>query len=262
MAAGGASIPSAVRRLIILSAASSIVFAPAVAVAAVPAQDTRSAAAEAVKANPNWDLLWWYAAAGAAACLLVVVVLVMCLGGGGLEIPPADDGTQPERLRSPWAPLSGIGTTWSFKDSIATNAAGAVVLFTGLFGSKDVATTLFGDDGADLVAIGVVSAAITAGLIGLGPVVLLMFQAARADDMHTPVSVGIASAFVLAGSGGLVLVLYETLEAAELAASVRYGLAGMAIAALGVYGVLALYRTLRQGGKPKKAESVELSAMP
>ena len=80
-------------------------------------------------------------------------------------------------------PLPGLDSSWKFSDSWAANATVVTALFTGLFGAKEVTTALLGEGTSDLLAVALVSAAVSVGLAGLSPMVL---QALRTRTPKIP----------------------------------------------------------------------------
>lgn len=78
--------------------------------------------------------------------------------------------------------LPSLGASWKFADSWAANATVLTALFTGLFGAKEVTTALLGDDATDVLAITLVSAAVSVGLVALSPMLLQASKAKFATE--------------------------------------------------------------------------------
>jgi hypothetical protein len=134
-----------------------------------------------------WRRLWAFLGA-----LLVAVVLVLVLwvawwvhakwfrqsselteagtGDGG------DDGTDDDSLPSPGllSPLSGLDTTWSFKDSFASNLTAAAGLLVVVLGSTDVLTAAIGDDAKNSIAVATVAGVIATAAVAFGAGGLLL----------------------------------------------------------------------------------------
>jgi hypothetical protein len=80
--------------------------------------------------------------------------------------------------------LPGLAASWKFSDSWAANVTVITAIFTGLFGADKVATELLGSEAAkSVLAIAIVSAAISVGLTGTGPMLL---QALRGEFAERP----------------------------------------------------------------------------
>jgi hypothetical protein len=143
--------------------------------------------------------------------------------------------------------LPGIADDWSFTDSWASNIGVAAALFTGLFGATDVLETILGDEGKNQVAVSVVSAALAAGLIGVGPLLLIICRRGT-QNRHTVMGILLASTVVLAANLGLVWVMHDVLldgdvindRALDAAALVAAGL-------LIVYTLRSIPQTLATG---------------
>lgn len=120
--------------------------------------------------DPDWDaLVEAYLYAAAAVFLLLLLAWVRWRTSKIDEKIP----TQPRKLLMS---LHGLDADWKFSDSWASNATVVTALFTGIFGSKEVTKALLGDGTDDLLAMALVSAAVSVGLAGLSPMVL---QASR-----------------------------------------------------------------------------------
>ncbi|MFE9396249.1 hypothetical protein [Streptomyces flavidovirens] len=144
--------------------------------------------------------------------------------------------------------LTGLGPTWSFKDSWASNLTAFAALFVGLFGAADVPVLIPGDN-ASVLAITVIASAIALALIG-SAALLVFAPPAR------PVAGGELPVMVLAARQNLKL------------GPPRDGLLLMLIAALLlliVYGFRNLFQTLEAGGKrphPVQPASCEFGSSP
>jgi len=160
--------------------------------------------------EPDWDYLWGFAIAAVASLWLLRRTFRAWRAG------KTDDATQ-RALRKP---LPGLAATWTFKDSWATNATVVTALFTGLFGTKEVTTSILGDEATNVLAVAVVSAALAVGLAGLAPMVLqalrreVKVDPEEKDELGTVIPAGL---YVTAGGLFAAALLTLTATAGQLA---------------------------------------------
>lgn len=114
------------------------------------------------KKPSDFGSLWLYLTGGVIGVLLVVALVV--------KWQSKTDG------RSWHDTLPGIEEDWSFSSSWSTNITAAAAVVTGVLGASSVLEKILGEDNKNGVAVAVVSAAITAGLVGAAPLVLTMLK--------------------------------------------------------------------------------------
>ncbi len=111
--------------------------------------------------DPNWVVVMLIYVVSALVSALVLAVAWLAWPQDLLR-----------RVNSIRMPLPGLDADWKFSDSWAANATVVTALFAGLFGAKEVTTALLGDGADTLLAIALVSAAVSVGLVGLSPMLL------------------------------------------------------------------------------------------
>lgn len=119
------------------------------------------------------------------------------------------------RKERPNTPLKYLESTWSFKESWATNVTLAAGVISAIFGSLEVVTALVGEHGKSSAALAIVGAAVAASFVAAGSLIVL---ASKTKEEH--LSVGgllAASAVTLAGGFGEVWVLFRAGERLDLA---------------------------------------------
>ena len=151
------------------------------------------------------------------------------------------------RFREMRQPLPGLAATWSFNDSWATNATAVTAVFTGLFGTEDVATAMLGKQATGVLALALVAAATAVGLAGLSPMVL---QAMRDDSLSvTRWGLFAAALCTLTATGGqLVAIVVALLDTPLRTYAVIAGIVGGVL--LLVYGWRSTRQNLVAGAKP------------
>lgn len=104
--------------------------------------------------------------------------------------------------------LPHLPTTWSFKESWASNVTSGVAIVSGVFGSSDVLKAFLGEQGEASMALTTVGAAVALALVGLGALVI---QAAKYVDCEAPTAGGfvLGAACTLGGAFGELYVLWE-----------------------------------------------------
>lgn len=152
--------------------------------------------------------------------------------------------------------LPGITADWSFKDNWASTASLVVALFTTVFAGGDALDAIAGTGASSALAVIAVAAALSAGLIGSGPVWLTIckrrYEDADGIARHNTVGgVLLASFFVLLGAVGLVVT-----AAAALTITAAWLLAGVTTSILLLYSWKSIPQTLalgRFGSQPMAA---------
>jgi hypothetical protein len=113
----------------------------------------------------------------------------------------------------PFHPLPGLGSSWSFKESWASNATVIAAVFTGLFGATEVTKTILGDDSKAVLALVAVAVAASVGLAGIAPMLLQSWRRTWSGEV-TPLGVMLASVVTLTATGGelglIADVVYDT----------------------------------------------------
>lgn len=222
--------------------------------------------------DPDWGdvaLAYGYALFGSA-----VVLLIAWFGWRA----PTTPGPRTKDLRMS---LPGLEASWKFTDSWAANATVLTALFTGLFGTDKVTNALIGEDAStNLLAVALVSAAVSVGLAGLAPMVLQMLRRrfdevppvlasdgaaltgkTAADLYVTPLGLlgaGLLTLTATAGQLGSILLALGKTDFATDSALVLVGiLAGLVLIG---YGLLATWQNLTIGATlspPEEAKAAD-----
>lgn len=205
-------------------------------------------AAPAPAAAPDWDMLLAFPIA--LGGLLLGALLLYCAWGW--------------KSHSPGERLTQLGATWSFSESWATNVTAVGGILTGVIGSTDVMTAIFGADAGDVAALAVVGAAVAVAFAIAGPVVLL---ATKTDNGRfiTVAGLLLASAVTLAGAFGELWVVLQTGRDADLGTWGERFLAIAAAAAallLLVYAIRTILAVLRLGTErpPAPPQSAQIAS--
>jgi hypothetical protein len=175
----------------------------------------------------DWGQLHWFlwAALGGAA-VVVLSYIVWCQRSGQLK-------RLPQILLQP---LPQEAPNWSFKDSWASNAGIAAVIFSGFFGSTNTLKDVFGASQASAVgAIITVSAAIGTALLVAAPLILAV---TASSTRNTVIGFLIAAAATLTGIAGEVAVTVKAGETLDFGGYQHYlpWLGIVALALLAAYG--------------------------
>ena len=109
-----------------------------------------------------------------------------------------------ERPRpGPWEPLPNLGSSWTFKESWASNATVVAATFTAVFGATDVTKTIFGEtDSKEVLAIVAFASAAALGLAGTAPLLLQIWRRWNNKTDVTPIGIIFAGAVTLGATGG------------------------------------------------------------
>jgi hypothetical protein len=199
-----------------------------------------SAAPPSEPAPPDWNVLWAFPAALVVA---LFVLLLMLEANKGMTF-----GTD----------LPQLPTTWSFKDSWASNITAGVAVVSGVVGSTNVVQAFIGEQAEASIALATVGAAVSVAFLGLGA---LLVQTAKHIDSESPTAGGfvLGAACTLAGAFGELATLYfsgRNLEMdgwQEAVLPVTIGVAMILV----VYAVISVRATLETGTGP--APPVKLS---
>lgn len=149
--------------------------------------------------------------------------------------------------------LPGITKDWSFKDNWASSASLAAALFTTVFAAADPLTAILGDAASAKVSAIAVAAAISAAIIGSGPLWLTICKRRYERDKgiaadNTIAGVLLGSVVVLIGALGL---LYAAAEILDLPAAWAAAVATTAVLLL--YTWKSIPQTLALGYYGTKA---------
>jgi hypothetical protein len=186
--------------------------------------------------DPDWEQLQVFP--------ILLIVGLICLGVAALLT----------RV-SPFNGLPYLESTWSFKDSWASNITVAGGLLTGLLGSSDVLDPVFGDDAKPALALATVGAAVAVALAGAGALAALALRK-KADggarDVFTPFGLVIAGAITVAAAGGELWVVLKAGDELDLGwFGDRLPLATYVLGALlALYAIRSIAATIRAGSTP------------
>ncbi|WP_421733701.1 hypothetical protein [Cellulomonas sp.] len=176
----------------------------------------------------DWSPLRWYL--WLAAPLAVVGVVPPYLfwlnrPRGNPHPSPAHPAKDASKIEPWWSPkhlslsLPGITADWDFKENWASSVSLAAALFTTVFAGGDALESIVGKEATSTVGVVAVAAALTAGIVGSGPLWLTICKR-RFDDQggiarhNTIGGVLVASLVVLVGTFGL---LFSAAAAIDLA---------------------------------------------
>lgn len=216
-----------------------------------------------VKDAPGTDFgpIAWFGPAGLAGALLVLIgwrVAVRAASpmSGASSASTSGSGGSVSTVTDL---LPGIESDWSFADSWGSNIGLAAAGFTGLFGATDVLKSVLGDDEASTVAVAVVAAALAAGLIGAGPVVLAV---ARKGVDRTVGGVLAASLVVISANLGIIATLTALLwERDAINRGLLVTAAVSASVLLGAFTLQSMPVTLVEGAKEPPAPHPSVDAV-
>lgn len=207
--------------------------------------------------EPNFAPLGMYVlAAGFAGA---VVFLARYVGSDDAWDDQGTDGKKNWLGRT----LPGLTSSWKLGDSWASNVTLAAAVFTGVFGTSDVLESILGEDNKSQVAVAVIAAALSAGLVGAAPIVLAVLRRGAANSgvapsagqalpiNYTTSGVVAASWLVLTANLGVVATLTVALSESDPIADWLLAVTACAASALlTVYVARSLRRTLREGVIP------------
>ncbi len=213
----------------------------------------RSAARLSVTATtgattPNWEALLSFPIGLGTALIWVLVIYGLWLRGNW-----GDDHVR----KSPLACLSGLETSWSFRDSWATNVTAAGGLVATVLGSSSFLNDVLGSGGQDAIGIATIAGVISLALIGAAGVLVLTVK--NPDEAETSIGGLLAGTSVALGAaGGQVWAVTLALHDVDLGAAgtLKWIAAGLATLLLvgyaftSVYGLLTLGATSVAVGDP------------
>jgi hypothetical protein len=151
--------------------------------------------------------------------------------------------------------LRGFSEDWNLKDNWVSSVSLAAAIFTGVFASTDALAGIVADSNGAVLSVIAVAAAISAGLVGAGPIFLTIFKRRWIDDggaakYNTVGGVLFASFVVMLGVTGLVLSAARALGTGAVWAG-----AAVTVAVLMTYSCKSVPQILADGRTPKKDAS-------
>ncbi len=154
------------------------------------------------------------------------------------------------------APLTQLESSWSFRESWATNVTLAAGLLSGLFGSSEVVTALVGENGKGSSALATVGAAVAASFVAGGSLIVLSSKTKLDEHLSVGGIIG-AAAVTFAGGFGEIWVLFRAGERLDLAGwqNAAGVIAGAAALLLIWYAVRSVPAVLRNGKGEAKAKA-------
>jgi hypothetical protein len=206
-----------------------------------PAQSLEVAAAPPTDPpKPDWGVLWAFGAALLAAALVLFAMLLTN-----------------ERMTF-GIRLTHLPTAWSFKDSWATNVTAGVGIVAALVGSANVVKAFLGAEAEAAVALATVGAAVAAGFLALGA---LLVQTIKHVDSEAPTAAGfvVGAACTLAGAFGELVTLYVTGKTLDLGGwqhRIVWIVIAIGLVLVG-YAVVSVRATLELGTQAPKRELSE-----
>jgi uncharacterized membrane protein len=207
-----------------------------------------SAAPEPDSSTTDWEQLLAFP----IAIVGIGIAMVLIYGIWG---PREGEGG----ARSPSLP--GLGGSWRFTDSWASNVTVFGGLLTAFFSTSGVSRVLFGDDAEQAIALATVGAAIGVGIAGAGAMVLVSSK--RDDDAPSVFGLLAAAAITLAAAAGQLWIGYQTARKLELDDAGTWFLLVLVpgLLLLAVYALRSLRRLLREGAKPPPPPKSETEAL-
>jgi len=148
--------------------------------------------------------------------------------------------------------LKGFSEDWNMKDNWVSSIGLVAAVFTGVFTSTNALEGIVGPDATSTLTVIAVSAVLSAGLVGAGPIFLTIFKRRWVDDYgaaryNTVLGVLVASIVAMVGIYGLVLSI-----AFELHSGSVWALAGLSLVVLVLYSWKSLPMILAEGSAPPK----------
>lgn len=229
-----------------------------------------------------WKHMVWFLYSGAGGFLvLVAAYLAWALttrepradgAKAGDQTEPTQQTGPAKSTKRPWPkptyPLAGLESSWTFKESWASNATVIAAAFTGVLGATDVADTILGEESAkSVLAISAVATAVALGLAGTAPMLLQMCRTWTRKSEVTPLGIGLAGVLTIAATGGELGVLVSSAGETEAAKGWAIDLWGplpevpilkatlvLGLVLLAVYAFTATQQNFRAGvPEPEKA---------
>jgi uncharacterized membrane protein len=199
-------------------------------------------------AKPYWSPLWSFLVALLVALIVVAVTYVLW------------PGTEPATKKGLTQPLKGLESSWSFKESWATNATAASGLFIGVIGSSGFLKAVLGPEAEAAIGVATVAGLIATSLVGAAGVLVLALRGT--DAAETTVGGLLAGTVVALGAaGGQIWAITIELESVNLGVVNwgKYVVAVLASLLLALYAFTSIRGLLKQGregeGKALKSQS-------
>lgn len=229
--------------------------------AQVPVEFTVKAASES-----DWAVLWWFllgAPVAAASVLLAYWFWFIHPTGNrrnrrsGDRDPSDVTVAMKTRLEQAWLArhpltrLPSLTDVWDFKNDWSSNVGLAAALFTAVLANTTNLEAVIGEDATGPLSVVTAAAALSAALIGTGPLWLVICRRRYDDDPaasdHTVGGVLVASFVVLWGTTGLILAVAALLDLWQ-----AWALAAVAGGVLLTYAAKSVPMTLAKGLVTKK----------
>lgn len=184
--------------------------------------------------QPDWDALWAFAV---ALLVSLVVLLVMLYTNEKMTF-----GTR----------LTNLPSTWSFKESWATNVTAGGGILAGIVGSTEVVKAFLGTEASSSIALAIVGGAVAVAFVTFGG---LLVQTVKYVDSETPTAGGfvLGASCTLAGAFGELVTLYVTGHSLELGGWQDRLLPIVIVIGivLTIYAVISVRATLEVGTRPQ-----------
>ena len=211
----------------------------------------RVEAAASSAAKPYWSPLWSFLGALFVALIVVAVTYVRW------------PGTQPATEKGLDQPLKGLESSWSFKESWATNATAASGLFIGVLGSSEFLKAVLGPEAEAAIGVATVVGLIATSLVGVAGVLVLALRGK--DSSETTVGGLLAGTVVALGAaGGQIWAITIELDSVNLGVidSGKYVVAVLASMLLALYAFTSIRGLLKQGTEGDDKALKSQSALP
>lgn len=237
--------------------------------AQMPVEFTVEAASES-----DWAVLWWFLlGAPVAAASVLLAYWFWFIHPTGNRRNLRSDARDPSdatvamktrlrrawRARHPLTRLPSLTDVWDFKNDWSSNVGLAAALFTAVLANTTNLEAVIGEDATGPLSVVTAAAALSAALIGTGPLWLVICRRRYDDDPaatdHTVGGVLVASFVVLWGTTGLILAVAALLDLWQ-----AWGLAAVAGGVLLMYAAKSVPMTLAKGlVKQEKGVAAETS---
>jgi hypothetical protein len=200
--------------------------------------------------TPDWSILAWALGVGLVLTLTVDIWVLIRIDEVNRTNATRQSEVPPPVIIGPGTMLSGLGTSWSFKDSWVSNVTLGASALIALFAASDILTSVVGEKPTAAIGLMAVAAGVSAVCVTVGPLILK----AVGGEVAVPIAAGtvIASSVVLFGT--FTQVGAVTIQAAALVNRewLEYvlGAVGIAIAiVVGIYGGAALGGFMKTGAE-------------
>lgn len=202
-------------------------------------------------AKPYWSPLWSFF--GALFVAFVVVGATYRFGFGAESDQKTDLTT----------PLKGLESSWSFKESWATNATAASGLFIGVLGSSEFLKAVLEPKAEAAIGVATVAGLIATSLVGAAGILILALRGTGSTE--TTVGGLLAGTVVALGAaGGQIWAITIELETVNLGVIDwgKYIVAGLASLLLALYAFTSIRGLLKQGTEGEDKALKSQSALP